>query len=377
MAAVQKYQANLEKLHEQFGDPEKSALSPYERVNQAINLEQLDRTPFDFWAVEETIEKLLSAFSLENVEQLLRLLGVDCRIVNPTYIGPEREILPDGTYYDVFGTHRKRVSNEFSTYDEYASFPLAEMDTPAKIETYLRWPKTSFWDWSSLPAIIRETNRKVRYHIRYDIGGIFETAWGLYGLDKFLMDLIQNPEIPLTIMDCVTNVLIGNFKQVMQHAGGMVDMVYTYDDVAIQNGLLMSRKMWRKHILPFHQKLNSEIKKFDIKILYHSCGAVFDLIESFIDDMRIDVLNPLQPRAAKMNMRTIKDQFGKRIAFHGGIDIQHTMPYGSPQDVNKEVGERCRVLGKGGGYICTTAHYIQADTPIENILALYTADRSV
>jgi len=154
-------------------------------------------------------------------------------------------------------------------------------------------------------------------------------------------------------------------------------MVYTYDDVAIQNGLLMSEKMWRENILPFHQKLNSEIKKFDIKILYHSCGAVFDLIEPFIDDMHIDVLNPLQPRAKKMDMQVIKDHFGKRIAFHGGIDIQHTIPYGSPQEVDAEVRERCRVLGKGGGYICTTAHYIQADTPIENILALYSADRSV
>ena len=78
-----------------------------------------------------------------------------------------------------------------------------------------------------------------------------------------------------------------------------------------------------------------------------------------------------------MNMQTIKNHFGKRIAFHGGIDIQHTMPHGSPQEVDAEVRERCRVLGKGGGYICTTAHYIQADTPIENILALYSADRSV
>jgi len=374
---VHKYQAYLDKLHEQFGDLENRSLSPYERVNRAINLEQPDRTPFDFWAVDETIEKLLSAFALENVEQLLRMLGVDCRIVSPAYQGPEKEILPDGTYYDVFGTHRKRVSNEFSTYDEYASFPLAEMDTLAKIESYFRWPKTSFWDWPSLPAIIRETNREVRYHIRYDIGGIFETAWGLYGMDKFLMDLVQNPQIPLTIMDCVTNILIDNFMQVMAHAEGLVDMVYTYDDVAIQNGLLMSKKMWRKYILPFHQKLNSEIKKFDVKILYHSCGAVFDLIEPFIDDMHIDVLNPLQPRAAKMDMRAIKEHFGKRIAFHGGIDIQHTMPHGSSQDVDAEVRERCRVLGKGGGYICTTAHYIQADTPIKNILALYSADRSV
>ena len=114
-----------------------------------------------------------------------------------------------------------------------------------------------------------------------------------------------------------------------------------------------------------------------MKILYHSCGAVYDLIDPIIDEMQIDMLNPLQPRAAKMNMQNIKDQFGEKVAFHGAIDIQHTMPFGTPAEVENEVKERCRILGKGGGYVCTTAHYIQADTPIENILAMYSADRTV
>ena len=372
-----KYQSCLDKLKSLYRYPENTALSPYERVEKAIAREKPDRTPFDYWAVEEITAELLRVFSLEDEEQLLRLLGVDCRIVNPDYIGPAREVLLDGTYFDVFGTHREKVANEFSTYDEYASFPLAEMDTTSQIESYSRWPDQSYWDWSTLPKIINEVNQDVRYHIRYDIGGIFETAWGLYGMDKFLIDMIQKPEIPLAIMDCVTNILIGNFRQVMKHAEGLVDMVYTYDDVAIQNGLLMSEKMWRKNILPFHQKLNREIKQYDVKILYHSCGAVFDLIDPIIDEMQIDMLNPLQPRAAKMDMQNIKDQFGGKVAFHGAIDIQHTMPFGTPAEVKNEVKERCQILGKGGGYVCTTAHYIQADTPIENILAMYSTDRTV
>jgi len=251
------------------------------------------------------------------------------------------------------------------------------MGTTSQIESYSRWPNQSYWDWSTLPGIINKVDQDVRFHIRYDIGGIFEIAWGLYGMDKFLIDMIQKPEIPLIVMDCVTNILIGNFKQVMKHAEGLVDMVYTYDDVAIQNGLLMSEKMWRKNILPFHQKLNRVIKQYDMKILYHSCGAVFDLICLIIEEMQIDMLNPLQPRAAKMDMKNIKDQFGGKVAFHGAIDIQHTMPFGVPAEVENEVKERCQILGKGGGYVCTTAHYIQADTPIENILAIYSADRTV
>jgi uroporphyrinogen decarboxylase len=121
--------------------------------------------------------------------------------------------------------------------------------------------------------------------------------------------------------------------------------------------------------------LNATIKKHGLKILYHSCGAIYPLISDLIQEMGIDVLNPLQPRAAGMDMARIKAEFGGQIAFHGGIDLQETMPFGSPDDVRHEVSERIRILGKGGGYICTTAHYIQADTPIENIIALYTAVR--
>lgn len=367
----------IEQLQEKFGDPQAESVTPFERVRDAIARKQPDRVPFDFWAVPETIEKLQAATGTADVEALLQLLGVDCRIVEPEYIGPERKTEPDGTYYGVFGTHRKRVSNEFSTYDEYASFPLSTANSPAEIESFERWPDASFWDWNTLPGIIADVNRKTRYHIRYDIGGIFETSWGLYGMDKFLMDLIQRPEMPLTIMDCVTNLLIDNFRHAMEAAGDQIDMVYTYDDVAIQNGLLMSKKMWRQNILPFHQKLNAEIRKYDVRILYHSCGSVYDMIDNFIDDMGIDVLNPLQPLAAKMDMQNIKDNFGGRVSFHGGIDLQETLPHGSEDDVRDEVRSRCQILGAGGGYICTSAHYIQADTPVENILAMYAANRTI
>jgi len=366
-----------EKLIKQFGTPENDQMSPFKRVDMAINRSQPDRVPFDFWAVDETLEKLFQSLGVDSVEDVLKLLGVDCRIVAPKYIGPEKEVLADGTYYDVFGTHRKRVTNEFSTYDEYASFPLSDMTTEAEIQSYERWPDSSYWDWDTLPGIIQTINEKVRYHIRYDIGGIFETSWGLYGLDRFLMALAQDATVPLAIMDRVTSVLIENFRHAMKAAGDAIDMVYTYDDVAIQSGLLMSKRMWRKYILPFHQKLNAEIKKHDVKILYHSCGAVYDLIDPFIDDMKIDVLNPLQPRAAKMDMRTIKNEFGDRVSFHGGIDLQHTLPKGTQEEVIAEVRERCQILGQGGGYICTSAHYIQADTPVENILAMYAADREI
>jgi uroporphyrinogen decarboxylase len=364
-------------LEERFFHPQHEAMSPYERVNAALQLRQPDRVPFDFWAVPETIAKLKSYLRTASEEELLQVLGIDCRIIGPDYAGPAPEVFADGTFFTEWGSHRRIVRNEYSSYEEYATFPLAEAQSPAEVETWARWPRPEYFDWSRLVDKINRMNAEVRYHIRVDVGGIFESAWALYGLERFLTDLYDRPEIPCAIMDCYTDLMIENVRRMMAAGSDLIDMVYTYDDVAVQNGLLMSQAMWRKFILPRHTRLNKVIKQYEVKILYHSCGAIYPLIQALIDEMGIDALNPLQPRARMMDMARIKSEFGSRIAFHGGIDLQHTLPFGSQEDVASEVRDRCNVLGRNGGYICTSAHYIQADVPVENILAMYLADRSV
>ena len=365
-----------EMLEKKYGDPTADAMSPYERVETTLQLKKPDRVPFDFWGVPETISKLMNYLDAADEEEMLRLLGIDCRLVAPDYIGPEPEKFPDGTFYSTWGSHRKIVVNDFSSYEEYASFPLEKATSKADVESWAKWPKSEYWNWDSVAPKIDKLNENVRYHVRYEVGGIFESAWALYGLDKFLMDLMTDPEVPHAIMDCYTDLMIENVKKLAESAGDKIDMVYTYDDVAIQNDLLMSPRMWRKHILPRHQRLNKVIKEVGIRIMYHSCGSVVKLIEPFINDMGIDVLNPLQPRAKDMDMAWIKNSFGSQIAFHGGIDIQHTLPLGSQQDVYDEVRERCEILGKDGGYICTSAHYLQGDVPVENIITMYSTPRN-
>jgi len=362
-----------------YGRPEASPLTPWERVEMALAHREPDRVPFDFWAVPEVWEKLRAALGVEvSDEDLLRLLGIDCRMVVPRYVGTKARALPDGTYIDAWGTHRRNVSNEFGTYGEYASHPLAEAETVADILDW-DWASPDDWDVSGVREQCERLNTGTRYHLRYEVGGIFEWSWALRGFERFLLDLIERPDMACAIMDRFTDIYIENTVRVIEAAGGFLDMVYTYDDVGMQNGLLISPRMWRKHILPRHQRLNAAIRaaRYPVKIMYHSCGAVFPLIGAFVDEMDIDVLNPLQPRAAGMDMARIKAEFGDRLVFHGAIDIQHTLPHGTPVEVQAEVRERCRVLGRGGGYICTSAHYLQADTPLENIIAMYTARREL
>jgi uroporphyrinogen decarboxylase len=311
-------------------------------------------------------------------EEVLRLLGIDCRMVVARYAGGKARELPDGSYVDAWGTHRRNVSNEFSTYGEYASHPLAEAETVADVLNW-DWASPDDWDVSGVRAQCEALDATVRYHLRYEVGGIFEWSWALRGFERFLLDLIEKPDIACAIMDCFTDIYIENTRRVIAAAGGLLDMVYTYDDVGIQSGPLLSPRMWRRYILPCHQRLNAAIRaaRYPVKIMYHSCGGVYPFIAAFVDEMGIDVLNPLQPRAAGMDLARIKAEFGDRLSFHGAIDIQHTLPHGTPEKVQAEVQERCQVLGRGGGYICTSAHYLQADTPLENIIALYTARREL
>jgi uroporphyrinogen decarboxylase len=360
-----------------YGRPEAAPITPRQRVAMALRHNEPDRVPFDFWAVPEVWATLRRYLDTDDNGDVLRLLGVDCRWVRPEYVGPAPIVQEDGSYYDAFGTHRRSMSNEFCTYEEYAGHPLANVQTVAEVKSWPGWPSTEHWDVSTLKDKIQALNREMEHWLCYEVGGIFEWSWGLRGFEQFLIDLAIQPEIACAIMDCYTDLYIANVTRVLEAADGSIDMVYTYDDIGTQQGLLISEAMWREFVLPRHLRLNAAIRRFPIKIMYHSCGAIYPLIGALADEVGIDVLNPLQPRAAGMDAARIKREFGDRLSFYGAVDIQQTLPRGRPQEVQAEVQERCQVLGRGGGYICASAHYIQADTPLKNIVAMYSTHREL
>jgi uroporphyrinogen decarboxylase len=104
----------------------------------------------------------------------------------------------------------------------------------------------------------------------------------------------------------------------------------------------------------------------------HSCGGIFPLIPDLID-AGVEVLNPIQPRARGMDRRAVKAAFGDRLVFHGSVDQQRTLVFGSPDEVRREVKECVEVLGRGGGYVISPSHALEADIPVENVIALYEA----
>jgi uroporphyrinogen decarboxylase len=348
-----------------------TAMSPRQRMAAAVDGQPADQLPFDYQAVPELTARLITEFNLDCEETLLRLLGSDCRRLQPAYTGHRPERYADGSHVDAWGCLRRDVANETGSYSEYAGFPLAGQDVKG-VQDYALWPDPAAWDWQALRAACRQATD---YHTRVHLGGIFETAWGLYGLDNMLMDLHVQPEVPAAIMRRITDIHIARVRMLRDWLGDDLCIVGTYDDVATQRGPLMSVTMWREHVLPHHVRLNEAIRHCGYPVYYHCCGAIAAFVDGFVADMGISVLDPLQPRAEGMDFTSLEANYGDRVAFHGGIDLQETMPHGSPDDVRAEL-EHCRnTLGRHGRYICSGAHHFQADTPWWNIAALYSAKR--
>ena len=172
------------------------------------------------------------------------------------------------------------------------------------------------------------------------------------------------------IMERLTDIYCENTERVLDLVGDRLDMMFMYDDVAIQNSLMISKRMWRKMVKPLHARIFEIAKKRGISIMYHCDGAIYPLIDELIE-IGVDLLNPVQTDAKGMDPQRLKNDFGDRLSFHGGINIIETLPRGTVEEVKSEVVERIATLGKDGGYVMSSSHHIQPDTPVENALAMY------
>jgi len=206
--------------------------------------------------------------------------------------------------------------------------------------------------------------------------GILHQCEFLRGFGEFLMDLLINPEFALRMMDRATDIWTRITQNALNAIGKNVDIVSWADDLASQESPLFSPKIYRDLVKPRHRRMIQAIKSAaDVKIHYHTCGAVYDLVGDLID-IGVDALNPLQVSARNMDPARLKKDFGKRLSFWGGIDTHRLLPFGSPSEVRKEVRKMIDLMGKGGGYILATVHNIQAEVPPENIVAMFEEARS-
>jgi uroporphyrinogen decarboxylase len=279
------------------------------------------------------------------------------------------QVLPNGEFLDIWSRHTQIVANEFGSYEENISNPLSTIQSLEDLRNF-PWPKPEWWDFSALPSLLARMDDPQEYHIRFRAGSIFEVAWQMRGMETFLMDLLEQPSFAEYIMDAITDVTLSNLQTVLELSGDRIDAIYFYDDVATQNSLLISKKTWKRSIQPRHQRIIDIAKKFGKSVMYHSDGALTPLLPE-LTEMGVDIINPIQLDAMGLDAMALKEKFGSRLSFHGGIDIVQTLRTGTPSEVIEEAQKLISILGQNGGYILCSSHHIQPDTPVENILALY------
>jgi len=351
----------------------KGALTPRERVLLALDHKDTDRVPVDFLATPETWANLEAHLCLSGQEAVLRKLGIDLRHPRQPYVGPPFPRHADESWSDAWGVRRRSVANPRGAYDEIVEHPLAGLRDASELVRF-PWPNPEWWDAGGLAEEIRRLDGEGSYAIALeefgDPGGIFEIAWYLRGMERFLIDMVERPEIAWEIMRRVADFYLAMLDRVMAAAGDRIDLVWTSDDIAHQRGRLMSERLWRDLVAPHHERLNRRVHDFGSRVMYHSCGAVRPFIPALID-LGVDVLDVLQFSAEGMDPVEIKNAFGGRLCFHGGMDVQTTLPFGTEEEVRHVTRERIRVLGRGGDYILSPTHNIQADTPPANIVAMY------
>jgi uroporphyrinogen decarboxylase len=321
------------------------------------------------------IRKLEASTGLTH-EQFLDRYDVDLRYIpGPGYVGP---FLGEGV--DLWGVRRTEVEvgwdGASESYKEVALSPLAEVQTAAEVERYPGWPSPDAFDYRTIEAqcnALREAGRVVVFMgDRLNRIAQLKPAMYLRGLENVFVDLASRPEIVEAIVRRIRTFYLAYLDRILSAAGGKIDIVLTGDDFGSQQGLLISPQAWRTFIRPGFAAYVELIKSHGAWAMHHTCGSVVDLIPDMIE-CGLDVLQSIQPEAKGMALADLKARFGHSLCFHGGVSIQRTMPFGTPDEVRQEVRSLAEAVKPDGGYIFCTAHNIQADTGVENVQALLEA----
>jgi uroporphyrinogen decarboxylase len=365
------------------------AMTPRERVLSALNHEEPDRVPIFFGTSGATtmlapayeqfktflgvnseprlISRTLQYARLD--EEVMLRCGVDGRPLVP---GPApstlRHEIDEQTLVDEWGTTWQMKPGIL--YYEIVDCPL-RYATVSDLSRY-PWPdlahSSRFAGLASEAASLHSQGFAV-----VGLSGVspVEQIWSLRGLDTWLVDLVENLEFARALLAIVTDLMLAGVEALLDEVGQYVDVLVMADDQGTQQGPLISPKLYRALIKPHHARLIAAIKqKTRAKVFFHSDGNVFPLIGDFID-IGVDVLNPVQVSARQMgDTASLKRLFGDRLAFCGAIDTQAVLPFGTTEDVRREVRRRISELGPRGGYILAAVHCVQPGVPPENVYAM-------
>ena len=340
-----------------------TSMMPRERWDAILERKQLDRPPLDYWATDEVTTKLMKYLKVDTLRALYEKLEIDVPFkVEPQYTGPQ--LSPDE---DVFGCRFRDVDYGTGSYRECIYHPLADYKSVEEIEKNYSWPEIEDYDFTIIKDQIVDW-----YDFPISGGGSepFLDYKNLRGQRQGYVDLFRYPEIVDYCLDKMFDFCYEYTRRIYREIPGVVTFSYVAEDFGSQNGLLMSPKTIKDVFLPRMKMMMDLAHRNGVFVFFHSDGAIREIIPALIE-IGIDILNPIQWRCSDMDRSELKEKFGNKVVFHGAVDNQITLPFGTVEEVRNEVRYNFEILGQGGGYILAPCHNIQPITPVENIIAMY------
>ncbi len=341
----------------------KDSMSPRERWLAVLNRKKPDRVPMDYWATEEATSKLMKHLGSATEAEMYSRLHIDKPLVaQPRYAGPS---LPAD--FDEFGCRYRIVDYGSGAYRECIHHPLAQFETLSEMKSSYCWPSPDWQDYSGIAA-------EVAAHDQMPVQGGGSEPFLIYkdlrGGEQAFMDLVEKPDIAHWCLDRLFDLAYANTQAIYDAIPGKVTFSYVAEDMGSQDDLMLSPAQIHEFLIPRMKRVIDLVHQGGGFVFHHNDGGIRRIIPDMIE-AGIDVLNPIQWRCGGMEREALKRDFGARLVFHGGVDNQKTLPFGSVDDVRHEVEDNLRILGTGGGYILAPCHNIQAVSPPENIVALY------
>jgi uroporphyrinogen decarboxylase len=369
-------------------------------IMDSINRRTISRIPTMYRADPAINDMLMDYFGLEDIEKnwevLMEKIGADnfsdgetlgaFTSYLPKYIGPVFDAAYEINHFFIWGI--KPVEIEVAGTTDivfHRDPPLAGKGRISDLSEY-RFPSIEWFDFNTykvVPEVVfkepeDQEEIKAKYIKRnerlflntYCINSIFMVSLFMRGIDKMMMDLVDNKKYAEKLIGSIGEFMLEFCIRNVGSIGDEIDLYGFWDDFATQDDLMISRELWQKFYKPWHKKMIEAVKSKGLLVCYHVCGNCSSVIPDLID-MGVDILDPVQVAARNMEISWLKKQFGRDICFHGAVDAQKMLTRGTPEDIRREVRRIKSIFGKDGGIIMGPSHYITADTPIENILAIY------
>ena len=343
-------------------------MTPQERILATLDRQPVDRIPIDVWLTPEVCAALKAHVGEQDEWTLYQKLGVDKIVwIFPGYEADHFDPNSGGER-DLWGVPLKNVHSGQATYQEFGEGPLAAYDNPAQLDDYPLWPDPDKFNY----AAAKKAAERARALGFATIGpwiSHFEIYCHMRGMENALMDVLSEPDFLNATLDRIEGIQTTMLERHLATIGDLEDIVFISDDMGTQAGLLVSLEAWHQFFRPRLVRWVEIVHRHGKKVLFHTDGAVGELVPHLID-AGIDILNPIQHICPGMERAALKRNFGDRVVFHGGVENQHVLPFGTVDEVRHEVETCLQTLGAGGGYIPCSCHNIQAGSPVENVIAM-------